>query len=252
VTGYRLAMAVLAHEGIYPIMYGACPIPMGTGHRTGYLARPDAAGKFPVVFVLPSLDGLTSFEKDICRRLARNGILALSVDFYRSGGDPLDRYNLLSDARAIADLDELHAYVVSDDLEWAVSGQVGIFGVDVGGRFGVITAATRPWVLSLALAYTPLTGDEDREFQVADFLGHLPLPVLGLYGADDELIAASSVDEAQNRNQHGQWLLYPGVRHQFLDIDAEEYDPSAAEDALGRMLAFLKETLPPAEEEVLG
>ncbi|HLF43420.1 MAG TPA: dienelactone hydrolase family protein [Acidimicrobiia bacterium] len=245
-------MAVLAHEGIYPIMYGACPIPMGTGHRTGYLARPDTAGRFPVTFVLPSLDGLGSFEKDLCRRLARNGILAISLDFYRQAGDPLDGYNTLSDARAIADLDELHAYVVSDDLEWAVGDEIAMLGVDVGGRFGLISAATRPWVRSLVLAYTPLTGDEDREYQVADFLDHLPVPVLGLYGADDDLVHPSTVDEAQNRNQHGQWLLYPGARHRFLDIDALDYNASASEDAMGRILAFLKETLPPAIEEELG
>jgi carboxymethylenebutenolidase len=245
-------MAVLAHEGTYPIMYGASPIPMGTGHRTGYLARPDTAGRFPVAIVLPSLDGLGSFEKDLCRRLARNGVLAISVDFYRQTGDPLDAYNALSDARAIADLDELHSYIVSDDLEWAVSHEVAMVGVDVGGRFGLISAATRPWVRSLVLAYTPLTGDEDREYQVANFLDHLPVPVLGLYGAEDELVAASTVDEAQNRNQHGQWLLYPGAHHQFLDIDAPEYEPAASEDAMGRILAFLRETLPPAVEEVLG
>ncbi|MEX1124063.1 MAG: dienelactone hydrolase family protein [Acidimicrobiia bacterium] len=245
-------MAVLAHEGTYPIMYGACPIPMGTGHRTGYLARPDAAGKFPVTFVLPSLDGLGSFEKDLCRRLARNGILAISLDFYRQVGDPLDSYNTLSDARAIADLDELHSYVVSDDLEWAVSDEVAMLGVDVGGRFGLISAATRPWVRSLVLAYTPLTGDEDRDYQVADYLDHLPVPVLGLYGVDDELVDASTVDEAQDRNQHGQWLLYPGARHHFLDVDAPEYDASASEDAMGRILAFLRQTLPPPVEEVLG
>jgi carboxymethylenebutenolidase len=245
-------MAVLAHEGTYPIMYGTCPIPMGNGHRAGYLSRPDAAGKFPVTFVLPSLDGLGSFEKDLCRRLARNGILAIALDFYRDEGDPLDAYNALTDARAIADLDELHAYVVSDDLEWSVSDEVAILGVDIGGRFGLIAAATRPWVRSLVLAYTPLTGDEDRGHHVADFLDHLPVPVLGLYGADDELIDVSTVDEAQNRNQHGQWLLYPGARHQFLDVNAPEYEASAAEDAMGRILAFLNETLPPAEEEVLG
>jgi carboxymethylenebutenolidase len=216
------------------------------------MARPDAAGKFPVALVLPSLDGLGSFEKDLCRRLARNGVLAISVDFYRQTGDPLDAYNALSDARAIADLDELHAYIVSEDLEWAVSDEVAMLGIDVGGRFGIIAAATRPWVRSLILASTPLTGDEDREYQVADFLDHLPVPVLGLYGAEDELVAASTVDEAQNRNQHGQWLLYPGVHHQFLDIDAAEYEPAAADDATGRILAFLRETLPPAVEEVLG
>jgi carboxymethylenebutenolidase len=245
-------MAVLAHEGIYPIMYGACPIPMGTGHRTGYLARPDTAGRFPVTFVLPGLEGLGGFEKDLCRRLARNGILAISLDFYRQAGDPLDGYNTLSDARAIADLDELHAYVVSDDLEWAVGDEIAMLGVDVGGRFGLISAATRPWVRSLVLAYTPLTGDEDREYQVADFLDHLPVPVLGLYGADDDLVHPSTVDEAQDRNRHGRWLLYPGARHRFLDIDAPDYDASASEDAMGRILAFLRETLPPAIEEELG
>jgi carboxymethylenebutenolidase len=245
-------MAVLAHEGIYPIMYGACPIPMGTGHRTGYLARPDAAGRFPITFVLPTLAGLSSFEKDLCRRLARNGILAISLDFYRQVGDPLESYHALSDARAIADLDELRAYVVSDDLEWGVSDAVAMLGADVGGRFGLISAATRPWVRSLVLAGTPLTGDEDREYQVADYLDHLPVPVLGLYGSEDELVDARTVDEAQGRNQHGQWLLYPGAGHQFLDVDAPEYDASAAEDAMSRILTFLKDTLDPAEEEVLG
>src|SRR3990172_2301008 len=245
-------MAVLAHEGTYPIMYGRSPIPVGTSHRTGYLGRRDVAGKFPVTFVLPGLDGLGSFEKDCCRRLARTGILAISLDFYRHSGDPLDSYNLLADSRAIADLDELHAYVASDDLEWAVSDEVGLLGVDVGGRFALISAATRPWVRSLVLAYTPLTGDEDREYQVADYLEHLPIPVLGLYGADDELVDASTVDEAQNRNQHGQWLLYPQAGHQFLDVDAPEYNASAAEDAIGRILGFLRDTLPPGIEEVLG
>lgn len=245
-------MAVLAFEGTYPILYGTCPIPMGTGHRTGYLARPDTAGQFPVTFVLPSLDGLDSLEKDLCRRLARNGILSIAVDFYRQPGDPLDAYNALSDAQALADLDELHAYVVSDDLEWSVGHEVAMLGVDVGGRFGLIAAATRPWVRSLVLASTPLTGDEDRDYQVADFLDHLPVPVLGLYGSNDDLVDASTVDEAQNRNQHGQWLLYPGAGHRFLDINAPDYDVSASEDAIGRTLTFLKETLPAAVEEVLG
>ncbi|MBW3666486.1 MAG: dienelactone hydrolase family protein, partial [Actinobacteria bacterium] len=66
-------MAVLPHEGTYPIMYGSWPIPVGSGHRTGYISRPDEEGRFPVVFVLPSLEGVTGFEKDLCRRLARRG-----------------------------------------------------------------------------------------------------------------------------------------------------------------------------------
>ena len=245
-------MAVLSHEGKFAIMYGGHPVPVGTALRDGYLARPDEAGRFPVAFVLPGLNGLGSFEKDLCRRLARNGILALSLHFYRHVGEPLDAYNELPDARALTDVDELHEYVVSDDLEWAVSGDVAMVGIDVGGRFGLIAAATRDWVSSLTLVSTPLTGDEDRQFQVADFLDHLPVPVLGLYGSSDELISPATVDEAQNRNQHGQWLLYEDAGHEFLDVTAPAYQESAAEDALARMIEFLKATLPAAEIEELG
>lgn len=245
-------MAVLSHEGTYPIMYGAWPIPVGTQHSDGYIARPDEAGKFPVVLVVPDLNGMGSFEKDICRRLARSGIAALSLDLYRSSSDPLTAYDDLTDARAASDLDEIHEFIQSDDVDWNVSSQVGIFGADVGGRFALMKAATREWVRSVAVCGTPLTGDEDREFQIAQYLDNLPVPVMGLYGAEDELIDPGSVDEAQRRNEHGQWLLYEGVGHGFLDVDAPGFDQAAADDAFARLVAFFQATLDPAVVEELG
>lgn len=233
-------------------MYATWPIPVGAGHRNGYIARPDEAGKVPVVFVIPDLDGMGSFEKDICRRLAREGFAALSIDLYGNTGDSLDLYNELTDDRALYVLDELHQYVVSDDITWNVEDRVGVLATDVGGRFGLIKAATRDWVRSLALCYTPLTGDEEREHQVADYLDHLPIPVLGLYGAEDELIDTTSVDEAQRRNDHGQWLLYEGVGHGFLDIDGDNFDQSSADDAFARLVAFFRASLAPAQIEDLG
>lgn len=233
-------------------MYGPWPLPVGAGHRTGYLARPDKAGTFPVVVVLPTIEGLTSFEKDLCRRLARNGIVGIAVDFYRSGDDALDAYNQLSDRRAITDLDEVHEFIISEDVDWAADGGIGLFGADVGGRFALMAAARRDWALSAVVAYTPLTGDEDREFLVADSLGHLPIPILGLYGSADDLIDSDSVDEAQRRNEHGQWLLYDGAGHGFLDIEHENYEASAADDAHARILAFFQSSLPKALVEDLG
>ena len=245
-------MAVLSHEGTYPIMYGSWPIPVGASHRNGYIARPDVAGQVPVVFVVPDLDGMGSFEKDVCRRLAREGFAALSIDIYGEPGDPLDLYNSLTDDRALLVLDELHQFVVSDDVEWNIDDRMGLLGIDVGGRFGVIKAATRDWVRSLVLCYTPLTGDEEREHQVADYLDHLPVPVLGLYGADDDLIDSETVDEAQRRNDHGQWLLYEDAGHGFLDIDGEGYVAAAADDAFARLLAFFRGSLAEPQIEDLG
>ena len=245
-------MAVLSHEGTYPIMYGSWPLPVGAGHRNGYIARPDESGRVPVVFIVPGLDGLGSFEKDLCRRFAREGFAAISIDLYGEKGDPLDSYNSLTDDRALHILDELHQFLVSDDVTWNAEDRVGMLGTDVGGRFAIIKAATRDWIRSLALCYTPLTGDEEREHQVAGYLDHLPVPVLGLYGAEDDLIDTSTVDEAQSRNEHGQWLLYDGMGHGFLDIDGDGFDQSAADDAFARLLAFFRGSLEPAQIEDLG
>ncbi len=245
-------MAVLSHEGTYPILYGTWPVPVGAGHRDGYIARPDEAGVFPVIFVVPSIDGLGGLEKDLCRRFARTGLAAVSLDLYRNEEEPLAAYNSLSDDQATTDLDELHEFIVSDDVDWNNSDRVGLLGVDTGGRFALIKAATREWAASVAVCYTPLTGDEEREHQVADYLDHLPVPVLGLYGAEDQLIDNSTVDEAQRRNDHGQWLLYEDADHGFLDIEAENYHQGASDDAFNRLTAFFKATLPEAEVENLG
>jgi carboxymethylenebutenolidase len=245
-------MAVLPHEGTHSIMYGGWPLPIGSSLRTQYLARPDAAGRFPVVLVLPTLDGLSGFEKDMCRMFARWGLAAIGVSFYRQAGDPLQAYDALPDRQALGDLDEIHEYLVSDDVRWAVSGDVGVLGLDVGGRFALIGAATRPWIRSVAVASAPLTGDEEREYQVASYLDNLPVPVLGLYGTEDDLIAVETVDEAQRRNEHGQWLLYEGAGHSFLDAIGDGYNPDAASDAAPRLVDFFKGALPPAEEIDLG
>lgn len=246
-------MAVLPHEGTYSIMYGPFGVPVGAGYRPGYLARPDRSGRYPTVVVVPDIDGLSSFEKDLCRSFARHGIAALAIDLYRQRtGDPIEDYQALSDRSAVTDLDEVHEFLESADVDWSHASAVGLLGLDVGGRYALALGANRPWVRSVAVCYTPLTGDEEREIQVADVLDHLPVPVLGLYGAEDDLIDTETVDEAQRRNEAGQWLLYEGAGHGFLNIEQEGYVADAAADAAVRLTQFFAQTLPAAETEDLG
>ncbi|HEX2152689.1 MAG TPA: dienelactone hydrolase family protein [Acidimicrobiia bacterium] len=246
-------MAVLEHEGNYPIMYGRYAVPVGAGYRPGYLARPDRAGRFPVVVIVPDIDGLTSFEKDLCRAFARHGLAALTIDMYRDrSGDPIHDYHSLSDRRAMTDLDEVREFLASDDVTWTYAAAVGMLGLDVGGRFALAMAANRPWVRSVAVCYTPLAGDDEREIRVGDLLDRMPVPVLGLYGAEDDLIDVATVDEAQSRNDAGQWLLYEGAGHGFLNIEADTYHGDAAADAEQRLLQFFLQTLPVAERIETG
>jgi carboxymethylenebutenolidase len=246
-------MAALPHEGEYSVMYRTFPIPVGSSYRRGYLTRPDKAGRFPVVVLIPDVDGLNAHEKNLARRLARRGIAVASVHPFESAtGSSLRAYAELDDREVVRILDETHEFLASDDIDWAHADRVGVLGLDIGGRFALIQAAHRPWVAAAAAVYTPLTGDEDRRFPVADMLEHLAPPVLGLYGAADELIAGESVDEAQRRNAGGSWLLYENAGHGFMNESHPGYDVAAAEDAVARLVAFFQTHLPAPEVLVVG
>ena len=213
-------MATLPHEGTYSVMYGNLTVSVGSGYRRGYLARPDQAGRWPVVILAHDLDGLGAHEKYIARRLARRGVAVLAVELYDERPDGEDAglraYNDLTDGQALRVLDETHEYLSSDDIGWAHTNRIGMIGLDVGGRFALITAAHRSWVGASALAYTPLT------------------------------------DEAQARNPGGQWLLYAGARHGFLDEVGANFDAAAFEDAIVRLSDFFIRHLPAAEIIDLG
>lgn len=234
-------------------MYGSSAVPVGAGYRRGYFARPDEAGRFPSLLVVPGLSGLTSGEKALARHLARNGFGVVVVEFFAlRGEDALASYAETSDRDANSMLEEACEYLQSDDVLWALPDKVGLVGIDVGGRTALTAAATRPWVGALALVSTPLTGDEDREHQVSDYLSSLPVPVLALYGEADDLIASETIDTAQELNSHGQWLLYEGAGHEFWNEAADGYDPAAASDFSVRLLDFFRATLPPPVIEDLG
>lgn len=249
-------MATLPHEGTYSIIYGDLSVSVGSGYRRAYLARPDQAGTWPAVLLLHDLDGIGSHEKYVARRMARKGLAVLAVSLYTEATpdrtSALAAYNSVTDGQALRIIDEAHEYLSSDDIDWAHSDRLGVMGLDVGGRFALISAAHREWVAACALAYTPLTGDEDRSFPVAQMLNHLSVPILGLYGKADDLIDVATVDEAQARNATGQWLLYEAAGHGFLDEVGPNFDTSAFEDALIRLTNFFISTLPAANVVDLG
>ena len=75
-------MSVLKGEGIVPILFGSTSISVGSLTHTGYLARPDLAGEWPTVVVIPSAWGVTGAMKDVTRRLARQGFAAICPDLF--------------------------------------------------------------------------------------------------------------------------------------------------------------------------
>lgn len=245
-------MATMPHEGTFNILYGPLGIPVGSQMTSGYLARPDVVGAFPVVLVLPDIYGLTSFEKDLCRRFARHGVAGVALDIHRGAApgaaasmdEAIVAYQQLSDPRVLTDIGDAHMFLVSEGLDWVLPERIGVLGTDVGGRFGLLYAAGRSDLGAVVAVQAPLGGDDHRSLSVRDALGQISAPVLGLYGADDDLIPAAGVDVAQGLNPAGTWILYDGTGHDFLNDGMDGYHPGAANDAFVRMNRFVLDRLP--------
>ena len=246
-------MAVLQHEGTIEILYRDFAMPTGARFTTGYLARPDRIGAYPLVVLLPPLRGITPFIKDLARRLARNRYAVLVPDLTRGAhpGPDAPFEDLVAAYRGVAGAAYPGGHRRRDRLRLQRLGGMGA-GRGRSASSGSMSAdasrsptrrtASARWAPS-ALRMPRWQGDEDRDLQVADALEMLPMAVLGLYGAEDELVPAAGVDEAQRRNPHGKWILYEGIGHDFLDDDSGSYHSGAAGDTLARLLALLAATL---------
>ena len=247
-------MAVLPHEGTYPVMYGTYSTPAGSSYRSDYLARPDAVGSFPVVLILRDEGSISSHIKSVSRFLARRGIAVLAMNLAPEGvrRGPNGTAPSDTDVDVLAQLDETYRFLSAEEVAWALTEPVGVMGIESGGRLAVMAAALRRWVGPVAVLYAPLAGDDERRYPVAHQLGRLTGPVLGIYAADDESIPPASVDSAQDSNPHGQWLLYEGVGHGFVNENHPNYHEAAAQDALARLAGFFGAGLPTPRIEETG
>ncbi len=234
-------MSVLPGEGTHVILYGSTSFPTRSAQLPAYLARPDLAGAYPAIVTVPGADGVTSGIKAVARRLARHGLAVLVLDPYRGEGpdrrataeERAAAFGKLDDRRVLADVDTGLAYLRRPGTEWADPARLGLLGIGGGGRWALL-AADDEQVRAVALASTPLAGLESAVVRV---------PLLGLYGKDDDSIGAGEVAAAHTRLPQSEWALYDGVGGGFLDDGSDGYDPEAAEDALERLVGFFTSKL---------
>ncbi len=236
-------MAVLAHEGTHTVIFGMVAIPIGSAFHDAYLARPDSAQRSPTVVILHGIAGLDSAAKHLCRSFARHGFTAIAPDWYLGAGprsseqaEQFRAYGATSDGRILRLISETVEYMASGDVGSADATAPVVVGLDLGGRLALLFASGNRSVAAVASIYGPLHGDDGRELQVADAIGAIGAPVLGLYGAEDDLVPADHVDGAQAATPNGQWILYEGVGHGFLDAGEDGFDPGAEADALVRLV----------------
>lgn len=212
---------------------------------SGYLARPaGGSGKLPAVMVIHENRGLNPHIKDVARRVALEGFLALAPDFLApAGGTPQDEdkardmIGALDMAQTIKNATATLAYLKNHE---ASTGKVGVVGFCWGGGLANQTAVNAGADLAAAVAFY---GPQPDAADAAKIKAKLLLHYAGL----DERIDAGIPAYQAALNAAGvdyQVYMYPGVNHAFHnDTSAARYDRAAAELAWSRTVEFLKGAL---------
>jgi carboxymethylenebutenolidase len=233
---------------------GAAQVSVQGGNMPAYFAAPKKAGKRATVIVIPEIWGMHEYQKDICRRLAKAGYYAVTLDpYFRKGElykltdikDVLAAANTLEDTQMLADLDALVGWVEKQPK--ANAKKLGITGMCRGGRtVWMYTAHSKKikagvaWYGGLnpmppAMPLTPM-----------DIADQLHAPVLGLYGGADQGIPANMVERmraallAFGKEKESIIHVYPDMPHAFHADYRPSYRKEAADDGWKRMLAWFK------------
>ena len=209
-----------------------------------YLAKPaDATGKLPAVIVIHENRGLNDHIRDVARRVALEGFLALAPDFLSEvGGTPGDEdkaREMIGNLEGGQTTDNAVAAVAYLKSRDDTNGKVGAVGFCWGGGVVNQLAVASP---DLAAA-VPYYGRQPDAAQVPRIHAALMLQYAGL----DERINAGIDEYREALDAAGKEYtvhIYEGANHAFNnDTSAARYDKEAAELAWNRTIAFLKEKL---------
>lgn len=218
--------------------------PGGSGEMKGYLVKPaEHTGKLGTVIVVHENRGLNQHIRDVTRRVALEGFVALAPDFLSPlGGTPSDEdkardmFAKLDPSRTAADAVATVAFLKADKDG---NGKVGAIGFCWGGGTVNSLAVNAP-DLAAGVAYY---GMQPKSADV----GRIKAALLLHYGGLDERINAGIEDFKKALDAaHVEHTIYvyEGANHAFNnDTSAARYDKQAADLAWGRTISFLKQKL---------
>jgi carboxymethylenebutenolidase len=262
-NGFAAAVQPISPDTIHTpsegLIAGDVDIPCSDGFRMpAYRAMPKAvgdmgaAGAYPLVLVVQEIFGLHEYIKDVCRRIALRGYVAVAPQTFARAGDPAELteiseirpiVNATPDATTMADLDST--------VDWAVNesdadpNRLGITGFCWGGRTVWLYAAHSSRLKAGVAWYGRLAGDisENQPQWPVDVARSLNAPVLGLYGGDDASIPADVIErmraELRAVNSRSEIIVYPGAPHGFHSDYRPSYRPADALDGERRLFEWL-------------
>lgn len=212
-----------------------------------FVAAPRMNEKRPAIIVIQEWWGLTDHIRDIAKRYAAEGYVAIAPDLYSRLGNAVttdagEAGKLMNSLQQEDGLKDLNATVDYLKSVPEVDGmRIGVTGFCMGGSYALML----PCVNRAIKAAVPFYGqvpNPDTPLQ------KLSAPVLYFYGEDDGWITKADVQRLaaalKKYQKVGEIRTYPGAPHAFFrDTDSSVYRPEAAKDAWARTKVFFKQHL---------
>ncbi len=241
---YAAAEQVSFNDSDIKARYVTFPSPKGHGEGQGYLVTPTAlTGKAPVVLVVHENRGLNPYIKDVARRLAKAGFVALAPDALHPlggypGNDDEGRKMQRSIDRAKMEQDFIAAAIFLKSHELS-NGKLGAVGFCFGGYIVNMLAAAIPDVLNAGVPFygTPAAKEIRKNIKA---------PLLIQLAELDKRVNASwpeyEADLKANKIEYTMHM-YPKANHGFHNDSTGRYDEENANLAWDRTLAFFTKHL---------
>jgi carboxymethylenebutenolidase len=248
------AEAQQIHTDATGLTVGETKIPVSDGLLPAYFARPEGSGPFPIVVVVEEIFGVHDYIKDVCRRVAKLGYLAVAPELYArladlskmTDGEKIFRDVILKapDATVMTDLGAA--------IDWATAHQgdaarIGTIGFCRGGREVWLFAEHDKRLRAAVAFYGPVAGPTStiQPRNPIDMAAELNCPLLGLYGGEDPSIAQADVFTTEARAQAAgktvEIVYFPDAGHGFHADYRPSYNHADAEAAWGRAIAWLRQ-----------
>jgi carboxymethylenebutenolidase len=255
-TGFALAVRPVSAQTIATdsrdLLAREVKIPVADGEIPAYAAQPAEGGEFPVMLVVQEIFGVHEHIRDVCRRLAKLGYLAVAPELFARQGDVsrmTDINQILNevvskvpDVQVMADLDATAAWARSNKGD---TKHMAITGFCWGGRITWLYAAHNPGLKAGVAWYGRLAGTPSalQPSHPLDIASQLKVPVLGLFGGKDTGIPLDTVERMKTLlaegDSHSAIQVYADAPHAFFADYRPSYRKDAAEDGWKRLMEWL-------------
>jgi carboxymethylenebutenolidase len=224
-----------------------------------YYGRPSRAGTFPGVVVIHHMPGWDEWIMEVVRKFAHHGFAAISPHLYfREGqGAPDDLGARVRAAGGVADasvMGDVSGSVTFLREQKNSNGKVGAIGFCSGGRHSYLAACTVPGIDAAVdcwggnvIVDDPKQLNAKRPVAPIEFTEKLSIPLLGIFGNDDENPNTDQVNRTEAKlkqlGKNYEFHRYDGAGHAFFNSSRVAFRAEQAADGWNKVFAFLRKRI---------